>query len=133
MHNLEKLTKSFDFNITIPKMINFLFIWLVCMAFIMPIYSINMGDPFGLLNEIQTECEYQSLTIGSRLSDAFNSYDESVPFYRRFNHENHEKMNSFHRMIMLEMERRHLPHFQKDNNLKVKSSLQSTLSCVLIS
>jgi hypothetical protein len=79
----------------------------------------SSGDPYGLINEVQTECEYQALTMGSRLSDAFNSYDEGVPFYRRFNHEFEQKALIYHRIMMIEMERRHLPGFTKENNIKV--------------
>lgn len=85
----------------------------------------NVGDPYGLLNPTQTECEFQALTLGSRLSDAFNSYDERTPFYRRFSHEAEENNKIFHRIMMLEMERRHLPGYTKENNLKVKVPILS--------
>jgi hypothetical protein len=84
-------------------------------------YSVGApGDPYGMINSVQTECEYQALTIGSRLCDALNSYEESVSFYRRFDHEYLQKVQSFHRILMIEMERRHLTNFVQENNLKVK-------------
>jgi hypothetical protein len=83
----------------------------------------SSGDPYGLITAVQTECEYQALTMGSRLGDAFNSYDEGVPFYRRFNHEFEQKSLIYHRIMMTEMERRHLPGFTKENNVKVFTML----------
>lgn len=36
----------------------------------------NDGDPYTMLSAINTECEFLGLTIGTRLCDSFNSYDE---------------------------------------------------------
>ncbi|KAJ1426220.1 hypothetical protein B484DRAFT_450822 [Ochromonadaceae sp. CCMP2298] len=36
------------------------------------------GDPFGLIDALQTSCEQQSMSLASRLSDTFSSYDENT-------------------------------------------------------
>eukprot|EP01038_Epipyxis_sp_PR26KG_P015975 gene15975-21681_t len=41
------------------------------------------GMPYSMINKIKTECELESLTVGSRLSDAYNSYNESVELKER--------------------------------------------------
>ena len=76
------------------------------------------GSPYGLIDAVQTECEYQALTWGSRLTDAWNSYDESVAFKDRFGHEFFAQSASFSKMIHFEMVRRPelfegVPHHHK--------------------
>ena len=104
-------------------MINLVGVLIIFFCIFQPTFS-DVGDPYGLINAVQTECEYQALTIGTRLSDAFNSGDEDVPFYRRFQNDYLQRISSFHRIIMIEMERRHLPHFLRDNSLQVRHSLE---------
>ncbi len=36
------------------------------------------GDPYTLINRIQTDCELEALSFGTRLGDAYNSYDEGT-------------------------------------------------------
>ena len=43
----------------------------------------NFGDPFLLINEVQTRCELLALETGSRLSDNFNNYDEAAEYDAR--------------------------------------------------
>jgi hypothetical protein len=38
----------------------------------------NWGDPFGLINRVQTFCELNALTTASKLSDTYNSLDEAT-------------------------------------------------------
>ena len=38
----------------------------------------DYGDPYGLISKVKTECEYEALTIGSKLVDQFNIYDEGT-------------------------------------------------------
>jgi hypothetical protein len=38
----------------------------------------NYGDPFGLISRVQTFCELNALTTASKLSDTYNSLDEST-------------------------------------------------------
>ncbi len=47
----------------------------------------EIGDPYGLISRVQTECEMSSMTFGTRLSDAFNSLDESTSNGTRIHHE----------------------------------------------
>ncbi|RYH25571.1 hypothetical protein EON65_15500 [archaeon] len=76
------------------------------------------GSPYGLIDAVQTECEYQALTWGTRLTDAWNSYDESIPFKDRFGHDFYYQSASFSKMIHFEMVRRPelfegVPHHHK--------------------
>jgi hypothetical protein len=36
------------------------------------------GDAFGLIDQLQTNCENQAMSLASRLSDTFASYDEAT-------------------------------------------------------
>lgn len=45
------------------------------------------GEPYGILSPMETECEYQGLTVGSRLADAYNSYEEDIDELHRYEHE----------------------------------------------
>ena len=59
----------------------------------------DIGDPYGLISRVQTECEMSSMTFGTRLSDAFNSLDESTSNETRIHHEylvEHLGFSSFH-------------------------------------
>lgn len=38
----------------------------------------NAGDAFGLISKVQTYCEYESITMGSKLADYYNSLDEAT-------------------------------------------------------
>jgi len=76
----------------------------------------DIGEPYGLINAVKTECEYQGLLLGTRLSDAFNSYDESVPYYRRLHHRTHLSNAAFSKIIHIETLHHHLPHLSTSNN-----------------
>lgn len=103
------------------------FAWIV--SALVGITNGNDGDPFTLINPVQTECEYQALMVGSRLSDSFNSYDEEVPFYQRFRHDYQKRIGSFHRMAMIEMEKRHLNHYLRENDLQVRLLFTTVFFC----
>ena len=36
--------------------------------------------PYGMIDEVLTDCEYEGLNIGSELADSFNSMDEATEF-----------------------------------------------------
>jgi hypothetical protein len=61
--------------------------------------SANSGDPFTLIDAVQTECEFEGLTWGSRLADAWNSQDETIDFKLRFSHEFLSQSPSFSKMM----------------------------------
>ncbi len=46
------------------------------------------GGPFGLISKVQTDCETNTVTFGSKLVDSFSSYDEATEREYRNYHEN---------------------------------------------
>jgi hypothetical protein len=61
------------------------------LIFLLLLYTIKSssenGDPYGLVTRTQTDCELQSLTQGSRLADAFSSFDEHTELISRIQHD----------------------------------------------
>ena len=50
--------------------------------------SVEVDDhPFGMINKVQTYCEFEALRLGSSLSDAFNMYDENTEWDMRLHSE----------------------------------------------
>eukprot|EP01039_Chlorochromonas_danica_P008633 gene8633-9513_t len=70
--------------------------------------TIYSGELYSLLDALDTECEYQGLTWGSRLADAFNSYEESVPLTDRLSHEFFHESPTFLKLLHGEMAHRNL-------------------------
>jgi hypothetical protein len=63
------------------------------------------GDAYSMINALQTECEFEGLTTGSRLADVYNSYDESVLPIDRTHHHFYHRVPYFSRMIHYEVDR----------------------------
>lgn len=38
--------------------------------------DVSRTNPFQLINKVQTECEYESITVGTKIADAYNSLTE---------------------------------------------------------
>jgi hypothetical protein len=74
--------------------------------------SADAGDAYGLISALQTECEMEALTVGSRLSDAFNSYDETVGLIGRTQHRFFQRQPFFFRLLHhgLEQQRKAAGH-----------------------
>lgn len=94
--------------------------------------SINPGEAYGLLGPHETECEYLSLTVGSRLSDAFSSYDESViDLSDRLHHEyfSSNNMGASTFLHLISAEHSHSAHRRNeqinDNGVTVAGSVSS--------
>lgn len=47
----------------------------------------DIGSPYTLVNRVQTDCEMESITIGSTLSSHFNSLDEESTMDERIQNE----------------------------------------------
>ncbi len=100
-------------------------IWSLCLFHVS---GDDDGAPHTLINAVQTECEYQGLTIGTRLGDAFNSFDEESNEDRlhhdyMFNHDPHNA--AFVKMIHSDRRRRHYSWGLQQSNAKGKSSIRS--------
>lgn len=88
--------------------------------------------PYTFIGPVTTECEFVALTIGSRLADAFNSYDE---FYtgNRFQHEyfhaSNIYSNGFMRLHHADLSRHHLVEpFRKNKTSHHDHSTTSRVS-----
>lgn len=83
--------------------------------------------PYTFIDPVTTECEFVALTVGTRLADAFNSYDE---FYNgnRMHHEFFHTANSytsgFMRLFHADSTRHHLTEPFRKN--KTTHSLSRT-------
>ena len=69
------------------------------------------GDAYGLISDVQTECEYEALYVGSRLGDAYNSYDETVLPIDRIQHDFFRRIPLFSRLIQYELSRHTIPGY----------------------
>lgn len=49
--------------------------------------DICLSKPYTWINKIVTECELEALSIGTRLSDQYSSYDEQTEWDVRIHHE----------------------------------------------
>jgi hypothetical protein len=47
----------------------------------------QFGRPYSLINRVQTECETIALSIGTLLSDFYNSFDEATEWDMRIHHD----------------------------------------------
>ncbi len=79
------------------------------------------GDAYGMINAVQTDCEYEALTSGTRLSDVYNSYDESIPAIDRTHHQFYHRIPYFSRMIHYEIDR----HYSLPTNTHHSSHKQT--------
>lgn len=83
------------------------------------------GDPYGLINAVETECEYQGLTWGSRLADGYNSLDESVQPSDRLSMEIFQESPSFLKLLHAEIAVR--PNSFKEVNIQRHHGLKHRL------
>lgn len=67
------------------------------------------GDAYGMVSDVQTECEYEALYVGSRLADVYNSYDETVLPIDRIQHDFYRRVPSFARLVQYELTRKTIP------------------------
>ena len=45
-----------------------------------------LGEPYTLINKVQTQCELLSLNVGTMLADSFNNFDENTERDQRLHH-----------------------------------------------
>ncbi len=96
-------------------MMNVLLLELLSVFLLLQIFPCpgDPGDAYGMINAVQTECEFEALTTGSRLADAYNSYDESVSSIDRTHHQYYHRVPYFSRMIHYEVDR----HYSMPSNV----------------
>ena len=51
---------------------------LLCWVSLLLLIAAENDKPYGLVNKIQTECEYDAMSVGSKLGDNYNSFDETT-------------------------------------------------------
>lgn len=60
--------------------------WLLA-AFAAMACSFAMGKPYSLMDKVTTQCELEALSVGTRLADHYNSYDEDTEWDTRIHND----------------------------------------------
>ena len=81
----------------------------------------DIGDPYGLITKVQNDCEFGTITFGTRLVDSFNNFDEATERDVRIHHDVLVESLGFSNWIQaglwkntgLTANRQHAPSLQK--------------------
>lgn len=60
---------------------------IIILSCILKVIPAAIGDPYTLVNRLQTECELEGLSVGSALADNFNSFAEDTSGLVRSNND----------------------------------------------
>lgn len=63
----------------------FEFVCLLCFIHFLPLLCKD-GMPFGLITEVETHCEVESLILGTKIADSFHTLDDSFTLEEKLNH-----------------------------------------------